>query len=75
MDEKQMLQYFSSKQDLADLKDDLKDEMRKHKDEILTLLDQQTVILNRLDQERFLEPIGWTDLKREWTRLKKISER
>jgi len=47
-----MLQYFASKGDLKDLEERLEEKMAQHKDSILTVLDQQTVILNRLDQER-----------------------
>ncbi|MEK7189833.1 MAG: hypothetical protein AAB666_02525 [Patescibacteria group bacterium] len=52
MEEKQMLEYFASKQDLLDLKVELEDKMTKHRDEILTVLDQQTAILRRMDDER-----------------------
>ncbi len=47
-----MLEYFASKQDLLDLKVELEDKMTKHRDEILTVLDQQTAILRRMDDER-----------------------
>lgn len=52
MEEKQMLEFFASKQDMVDLKEDLKQEMTKNKSEILTGLDKQTEILRRADQER-----------------------
>lgn len=52
MDEAQMIQFFASKQDLADLEYKLKDEMVKHKDEIMTAMDEQTALLRRADQER-----------------------
>lgn len=52
MEEKQMLEFFASKRDLLDLKEELREDMVKHRDDILTVLDQQTVILRRLDEER-----------------------
>ena len=52
MEEKQMLEFFASKQDLLDLKGDLKQEMSKNNSEMLTHFDEQMVILQRLDQER-----------------------
>lgn len=52
MEEKQMLKFFASKQDLLDLKVELEDKMTKHRDDILTVLDKQTAILRRLDEER-----------------------
>lgn len=52
MEEKQMLEFFASKQDIVDLEEDLKQEMSKNKSEILTVLDKQTEILLRADQER-----------------------
>ncbi|MCX6779469.1 MAG: hypothetical protein NTU97_04585 [Candidatus Magasanikbacteria bacterium] len=50
-----MIQYFASKQDLREFKQEMsefKDEMHEFKNEVLTVLDQQTVILRRLDEER-----------------------
>lgn len=47
-----MLEFFASKRDLLDLKEELREDMVKHRDDILTVLDQQTVILRRLDEER-----------------------
>jgi len=55
MDEQQMIQYFSSKQDLREFKDDMhefREEMSEFKNHISDVLDQQTVILRRLDEER-----------------------
>lgn len=51
-----MLEFFASKQDLKQgldsLRLELKEEMTHHRDDILTVLDKQTVILRRLDEER-----------------------
>ncbi|MEK9182957.1 MAG: hypothetical protein AAB849_00400 [Patescibacteria group bacterium] len=52
MEEKQMIEFFASKQYLLDLKVELEDKMAKHRDDILTVLDKQTIILRRLDEER-----------------------
>lgn len=56
MSEEQMIKFFASKEDLRqlevrmDTKIDTK--LTNLKDDILTVLDKQTVILQRLDQER-----------------------
>ncbi len=47
-----MIEFFASKQYLLDLKVELEDKMAKHRDDILTVLDKQTIILRRLDEER-----------------------
>lgn len=56
MEEKQMLKFFASKQDLIQGMDSLEAKLEKkmvqHRDDILTVLDKQTVILRRLDEER-----------------------
>lgn len=55
MTDQQMIEYFASKQDLYAFKDEMmnfKDNMEAFKDEVITVLDQQTAILRRLDEER-----------------------
>lgn len=56
MEEKQMLEFFASKQDLIQGMDSLEVKLEKkmaqHRDDILTVLDKQTTILRRLDEER-----------------------
>lgn len=52
MTEQQMLEFFASKQDLLDLEKRMDGKMAKHRDAILTVLDQQTAILRRMDEER-----------------------
>lgn len=56
MDEQQMLQFFASKQDLMQGLDSLEERMDRKMDvkidKVLTVLDQQTAILRRLDEER-----------------------
>ena len=56
MEEKQMLEFFASKEDLKQGLGGLREEVRgmitETRSEILTHLDKQLVILQRLDQER-----------------------
>lgn len=52
MNEGQMIQFFASKDDLRQLENRIDTKLIHFKDEILTVLDKQTVILQRLDQER-----------------------
>ena len=52
MEEKQMIQFFASKQDLVELEAKMDEKMSKRHNETLTHFDEQLVILRRLDQER-----------------------
>lgn len=52
MSEEQMIKFFTSKEDLRQLEDRMDTKLINFKDEILTVLDKQTIILQRLDQER-----------------------
>lgn len=47
-----MLEFFSSKQDLLDLKERIDSKMNQKIDRVLTALGKQTTILKRLDEER-----------------------
>lgn len=47
-----MIKFFTSKEDLRQLEDRMDTKLINFKDEILTVLDKQTIILQRLDQER-----------------------
>ena len=71
MEEKQMLEFFASKQDLKDLKIDLEDKMTKHRDDILTVLDKQTAILRRLDEERIFGSVRVDKLEKRTDKVEK----
>jgi len=66
-----MLEFFASKQDLKDLKIDLEDKMTKHRDDILTVLDKQTAILRRLDEERIFGSVRVDKLEKRTDKVEK----
>lgn len=66
-----MLEFFASKQDLLDLKVELEDKMTKHRDDILTVLDKQTVILRRLDEERIFGSVRVDKLEKRVDKTEK----
>ncbi len=51
MEEKQMIQFFASKQDLLDLEERIDRNMDKKIDKVLIVMDEQTGILRKLEQE------------------------
>ncbi|MDI6716883.1 MAG: hypothetical protein QME63_08070 [Actinomycetota bacterium] len=50
--EKDILKYLATKQDLEDLKLELRDEFRRSHNELLSHMDEIVTIARRLDQER-----------------------